>query len=142
MRELHWCRRLERGDRTALRIDTAEYLADRPILAGGVESLEDEEDAPLPLGIETLLKRRKIFEEPGEFSSGLRLALQVERVARVPPPEVCGGPRMDDERTEHRSRLLRATASRSEPSLVLPERRGEDDKPLRPADVCAVPLSG
>jgi len=44
----------------ALRVDTGEDAADRPVLARGVEALQDEQQAPFPLGIEALLERREL----------------------------------------------------------------------------------
>ena len=44
--ELLGRRDLEAVDRDALRVDAAHHVADRPVLAGRVERLEDDEDAP------------------------------------------------------------------------------------------------
>ena len=65
-------------------------MANRPVLAGSVETLEDEEDAPLPLGIEALLQRRELLEQGGELLLRLVLPRQAERVARVAPSQVRG----------------------------------------------------
>ena len=98
VRELDRRGRLERRDATALRVDTREDVADRPVLAGGVEALEDEEDAPLSLGVEALLQRRELLEQRGELLLRLVLPRQAERVARVTPLQVRGGAGIDNER--------------------------------------------
>ena len=108
MRELDRCRRLERRDAAALRVDAREDVADRPVLAGGVEPLEDEEDAPLSLGVEALLQRRELLEQRGELLLRLVLPRQAERVARITPLQARGGAGIDDEPGQHQRSLLRA----------------------------------
>ena len=65
--ELLGRRDLERGDGTALRVERAHHVAERAVLAGGVDSLEDDEDLMLALGPEPVLEIR----QPGE--AGLEL---------------------------------------------------------------------
>ena len=101
VRELERCRRLERRDGAALRVDACEDTADRPVLARGVEPLENQEDAPRSLGVEPLLQRRELFEQRAELSLGVLFPRQAERVARIAPLEISGGSGGDDERIEH-----------------------------------------
>jgi hypothetical protein len=50
--ELFAARGLERVHLAALRIDPRHHVLDRAVLAGGVHRLEDQQHAPLVLGVE------------------------------------------------------------------------------------------
>ena len=76
VRELDRRGSLERGDAAALRVDTGEDAPDRPVLAGGVEPLEDEEDAPGSLGVQPFLQLRQLLEQRRKLLGGLVLSGQ------------------------------------------------------------------
>ena len=67
-------------------------MTDRAVLARGVEPLEDDEDAPTPLCVETLLEQPEFLEQRLELLGGILLLRQAERVARVALLEACGRP--------------------------------------------------
>jgi hypothetical protein len=52
MREFERRRLLEAGDVDALRVDAAEHVPDRAVLAAGVHRLQDDEDRVFVLGVE------------------------------------------------------------------------------------------
>ena len=55
---------LEARDRAALRVERGHDLADRAVLAGGVDALEDDEHRPPPLGPQPLLELGQAVEQP------------------------------------------------------------------------------
>ena len=77
-------RRLERRHLDASRVDPGHHVLDCPALAGGVERLEHEEDAPLVLGIELLLKVAQPVHAFGERRlGGLLVRLEPGGVVRI-----------------------------------------------------------
>ena len=48
-------RRLERGDAAALRVDAAQHVLDRAVLAGRVHALEDDEQRVAGVGVKALV---------------------------------------------------------------------------------------
>src|SRR5215472_6423442 len=54
--ELERGRLLERGDLAALRIDAAEDVLDRAVLAGRIHGLENQQQRPAVLGVKSLLE--------------------------------------------------------------------------------------
>ena len=103
------CRRLERRDVAALRIDTGEDVTDRAVLAGGVEALEDQQDALLSFCVEPLLERAQLIGQRGEPSLALVFPGEAEHVARISTAEIGRGAGSDDQRVKH-SGSLRRTA--------------------------------
>ncbi len=59
-------RDLEAGDRAPLRVEGLHHLVDRPVLAGGIDALEDHEHRVLRLGPEPVLQ----LAEPHELLRG------------------------------------------------------------------------
>src|SRR4029450_11996955 len=71
--ELGRGRLLERDDPAALWIDAREDALDRPVLAGGVEALQDEQQAALGLGVEPVVEQRELVDELRELFLALGL---------------------------------------------------------------------
>ena len=65
--ELKRRRGFERGDAAALRVHARKDAANRPVLAGGVEALEDEQEAPSSLGVEPHLDVGELVEQRVEL---------------------------------------------------------------------------
>jgi hypothetical protein len=82
VRELSGRRSLEGDDSAALRVDAREDLPDDPVLAGGIETLKDEEEAALVLGKETLLEDADPLDELLQLLPPSRL-VETKRRARV-----------------------------------------------------------
>ena len=76
-------RDLESGDCRALRVERAEDMIDRPVLADGVERLKDDEDRMLVLGIEELLLTGELVAKMFGLNLGVRLSLVFAYVGRV-----------------------------------------------------------
>lgn len=82
MRELGRRRGFERDGAAALGVDTGENLADDTVLARGIEALEHQEEAALPLGVEPLLQDAQPLDELFPLLLGARLVV-AEGLARV-----------------------------------------------------------
>ena len=65
MGELLGRRRLEAGDRAALRVEGGHHAADGAVLAGGVDALQDHQHLVLVLGPEPILQVGQAFEVLG-----------------------------------------------------------------------------
>jgi hypothetical protein len=76
-------RRLEGEHLAALRVDARHHVLDRPVLAGGVHRLEDQEHAPLVLRVEPVLQLGQELDASPEVLDGLLLRLDPARVVRV-----------------------------------------------------------
>ncbi len=115
---------LEARDPNALRVDAAHHVADRPVLAAGVDRLQDDEQAPVVLGGEPGLV---VGEEPDtrlEHPVGVRLREEIVLVARVEVPlELDLPPRLDPERLDQLREL---------PRLVVPRRHAQSPPLRRP----------
>ena len=82
VRELGRGRRLERGYAIPLRAEPHEDRADHPVLAGGVQTLQNEEQATGPLCVQALLKDVESLVQGTELFPGFRL-VEAESIAGV-----------------------------------------------------------
>ena len=90
-------RDLESGDRRALRVQCAEHVIDRAVLAAGVERLKDDEDRMLVLGIEELLLTGELVAKMFGLNLGVRLSLVFALVGRVELAQFQFAARLDHE---------------------------------------------
>ena len=94
-------RHLERGDRAALRVERGHHVAQRPVLAGRVDPLEDDEDLVLALGPEPVLEVGQPVEARVQLRRG-RLLRVAEGLGRVDLREIDAGAGSDAERVAQR----------------------------------------
>jgi hypothetical protein len=105
VRELGRVRFLERHDPAALRVDPREDALDRPVLAGGVEALEHQQETALVLGVEPVVQEGQLLYEHRELFSRRGLSGEPGMVVRLTLAQGRRSARLDHQLREHTATL-------------------------------------